>query len=732
MASPFRVFRKHQKTLLVVAGVILMFVFVLGDSLMGLIGRTAGGGGNPSDSPRAVAVSWDGGELTNAELRMLVYKRMLVNHFVQQVEALGQQRTFDAGADLRPLRVGRVVGPDQPSEGVERSVVRMKLFADAARAAGMRLSDDQVVHYLEELGRGRVSGDDMRYLLSQINVQNRTAPITLVLDALREELLAQNYLAGYQFALETVLPEDRWRDWCRVNDRIVVEAAAIPVETFLIDVPEPTEEEVVAFFERYKERVPRPDRVVGTELPSPWPGFAVPRKIDVQYVQANFDQFVDKLEDQITEDQIKEYYEENKDLYFVRADSGLTDDTEDQEANEEQTDAGTQEADAAQTDDTKAASAEPAGDAEQASSAGDTSDADTEPEVETQGTDDPNDTAVDEESPDEPPAPAKNYQPLEEVRDQIRRQLAELQVSDELAELIAKVERELHTAYIEYFNQVLEAEVAEKPLPEPPPELADLSALTEKYGLEAGRTGPESSLELRDTPVGMSVKADENNLPLWYVLFGQERELYQPLATFDLDGNRYVAMKASDTPGKVPTLDEVRDEVVQAWKMEQAADLALKHAEAEAERAQKSGAWLGDFFANDDNVQVVRTDPFAWLTIGNVSPRTGQVESFRLSQPDGIVAAGPQFMNVAFDLQGGEVAAALNHDRSIAYVLRLVEHQSSLEEMRRVFLSEADQWYGLARMTQDHVGIAYNDLVMDLLSSIDLRWERQPDQVVQE
>ena len=32
MSSPFQIFRKYQKSLLVVAGVILMFVFVIGDS----------------------------------------------------------------------------------------------------------------------------------------------------------------------------------------------------------------------------------------------------------------------------------------------------------------------------------------------------------------------------------------------------------------------------------------------------------------------------------------------------------------------------------------------------------------------------------------------------------------------------------------------------------------------------------------------------------------------------
>ena len=38
MASPFHVFRRYQKGLLIVAGVILIFVFVLDDSLRVLMG----------------------------------------------------------------------------------------------------------------------------------------------------------------------------------------------------------------------------------------------------------------------------------------------------------------------------------------------------------------------------------------------------------------------------------------------------------------------------------------------------------------------------------------------------------------------------------------------------------------------------------------------------------------------------------------------------------------------
>ena len=58
------------------------------------------------------------------------------------------------------------------------------------------------------------------------------------------------------------------------------------------------------------------------------PGFKIPRKIDVQFINANYDSFLAKAEEKITDEEIAKYYEDNKDL-FVKADTGLLEDTGD-------------------------------------------------------------------------------------------------------------------------------------------------------------------------------------------------------------------------------------------------------------------------------------------------------------------------------------------------------------------------------------------------------------------
>jgi len=91
MASPFRAFRKYQKALIAVAGVVLMFVFVLADPLSQYMKSNSSGSGGGGQHPNDVAVKWDGGKLTNAELDHLVMRRRVVNNFLQQVEAVGRE-----------------------------------------------------------------------------------------------------------------------------------------------------------------------------------------------------------------------------------------------------------------------------------------------------------------------------------------------------------------------------------------------------------------------------------------------------------------------------------------------------------------------------------------------------------------------------------------------------------------------------------------------------------------
>jgi hypothetical protein len=820
MASPFRIFRKYQKTLLVVAGVILMFVFVIGDSLVAYLGGRPPGSGDVNRDAAAVAVTWNGGKLTNQELDQLVMRRRIVNSFLQGVHDAGVRSSILAGIEPRELRVQPIGG-----QQTERSVVTTQLFADAARDAGIRVSDEAIVAYLDELGRNRVSREEMRAMLQQAG--GGRIPPQYMMDALREELLAHSYLASHLFAFRTVTPQQGYEDWLRVNDRVVVEAAAVPAESFVVDVPDPTDAELKAFFDEHKEREPQPDLIGQMELPSPIPGFRIPRKIDVQYIQAEYDPFLANVENEITEEEITKYYEENKDPLFVKADTGLFDSpssagtgTGRQEPAEKQSEPATEtpptntetpSSDTGESSEQNAPPASgtgaesdttsaPAGDTtvpmetdqsslrggsnngvfrlaafaqEPANESGETTSTTSDSPSQPADSGSVSDSSVDAgkttatSSPDagasgtsraattstqpaagqsSPGATAtgtgadtaqtaeekpKEFQPLDEVRDEIRTRLARDRVNEQLTDLMARLQSQVNADFTAYFGLRLDAESAGKAIPGPPAALTDLAPLANQHGLRHGKTGPMSWLEMRDTPVGVSGDI-ETTRELFRILFATEDlALYQPISTQDLDGNRYLTMKIGDTPGRIPRLEEKRAEVVRAWKLKKAAERAQKHAEDLAKQAQESNKSLADFFAGNQSVQVVRTDPFSRYTGGAISRDfQGQLQQqpFRLSEPDGIVAAGPDFMDEVFSLKDGEVGAVLNHDRSTAYIVRVAEHMLPTDALRDTYLTEAGNWPGMLLMNSDHARIVSSLLAADILKSRELTWNRDPDQ----
>ena len=344
--------------------------------------------------------------------------------------------------------------------------------------------------------------------------------------------------------------------------------------------------------------------------------------------------------------------------------------------------------------------------------------------------------ALTDDEDEESDAKPLEYQSLDEVRDEIRFQLARQQVAERLDAKMAALRGELVMAHRSWSVKLIDADETGQPRPDPPEVLTSLDALADKHGLEFQKTGELSFLEFRETPVGKSTENQQYEAPLWQVFQARESgdqdlvDLFEPVTSRDLDGNRYLALKVSDTPRHVPELAEVRDRVVQAWKMQEAAKLALERAEELAQEAQDSGLPLEEFFVGKD-VVTTRTDPFSWLTIGNVSPTTGMV-FFRLSEPEGISAAGPAIMESVFSLDEGEVTAELNHDHTVAYVLRIVQHLSGPAQLRRDFLAEADRWYGLPSMTMYRRQVAQQALISDLIAASGVDWQRTPDELAME
>jgi hypothetical protein len=806
MASPFRYFRKHTKAFLAVAAVLAIFIFVVGDA----ISRGSYGGGG--DGGTQTVATWNGGKLNVAQLSSLMAQRRLTDDFLKAVFAQGGGSSY---YDL-PTSVPVLFLNPQQLDQLETAAIELEVMSDLAEQAGMSVSDNVINHYIQEIGLRKVSGQDVAQILANIGRGNQQANEAIVFNTLRKMLLQHFYRRSFGDASLVVLPEQRWEDWRKVNERISVEAAALPVEKFIPEVPEPNENQLLAFYNEYKDVEPgRFRNESGREVPVAEPGFAEPRRFRLQYLLGSVAGRAEQLMEKVTEEEIKQYYEDNKRTEFTKSslpgedafnppaddaaeapatDNGTaaeqsppaSEDAQTPPADEAQppaeTPAAEPEAPAASGAEATEAPAEPqtpateptapaetdsnenssraerrspfqlvafqetpedggdessAGeqpsssaadaDAESADSSA-ASEASAPSEASVEATSAPAESAApaeqgstdDSSAPADPAAPATGgavidpaaslpadedieFEPLENVRDEIRRKLAEVKAEEELQRIMAEAAAQLQAEYNRYGTQVAAAIEKKQTPPEPPAKLADLKWLADQYGLTYEKTAPLTIRELFDTAVGKSVDAASERVTVTEAAY-RSLQLFEPLLATELVGDWYLVMKTEDAPQRIPPFKEIRDRVVQAWKRAEAAKLAEKKAKELAAEVTKAGAPFDQFFFAERGYEAIKpTAFFSWRSYPVGQAGAGVPPS--LSEVPELKNVGEDFMEAAFSLKGNEAAGLLNSDHSVAYVIRLDRKQYPDDELKQLFLREERGWLGQRDMLVEHYSV---------------------------
>lgn len=292
--SPFKLFRKYQKILLIVAGVTAILVFTVGDSLM-MIGR------DQQVIDDMVVANWSEGEIRQQEVMNWVMSRKQLGLVLND---LASATTF-AGAE--PLQ-----DPLISEAAVDvRNTVYMMLLTRKADELGVTVSDARVTEYIKALTANALSKER----ISEV-VANRRWKVSNVYEAIRNEMKAQQVLQIFFGAVDfsTNTPAADFDYYLRVNRRVAADVVAFPVDDFLSQVADPSERELREYFDRFKQDEPRFDVYGRTELPSPLPAFKQPRKAAVEYFVADFNTFVERVE--VTEEEMRQHYDENRSFYI--------------------------------------------------------------------------------------------------------------------------------------------------------------------------------------------------------------------------------------------------------------------------------------------------------------------------------------------------------------------------------------------------------------------------------
>jgi hypothetical protein len=259
----------------------------------------------------------------------------------------------------------------------------------------------------------------------------------------------------------------------------------------------------------------------------------------------------------------------------------------------------------------------------------------------------------------------------------------------------------------------------------------DLAALVKKYeGFQPGSLPLVDRFQAMETELGKNVQSfdiealrrgDQNFMRSFVNLaFGDDEALYTPQeANSVLPDISYIFFRTDEQKAADVTFDEVKQQIVEAWKKQKAFELAVADAQKLADKA-KGAKSLRDVVG--DPAKVITPPPFSWMTTGSLAMGFGEPGISRVPNID---YAGNEFMKVVFGLKPDESGSAPNEPHTLVYVVRFVGQEPSDEILRQQFLDTGlnFQVLGIAQRERQQVNFEW---YRDLQKQYQLTWVRPP------
>ncbi|MDR3183690.1 MAG: hypothetical protein LBT89_12375 [Planctomycetaceae bacterium] len=729
---PFRTFQRNQKYWLAIIGVATMVSFILLPVLIQLFSR----GGSTLNT---VAKCRSFGNVTNQSLAQLNEDRETLRRFMYVLyEKLADPADETKTNSLRPLmQYIRQYEQRQNSD----TLVNNWLLSKYAGQQGLRADWAAVGDLLKQLTANYLTDGIYQDCLNSVGISHQRLEYLL-----GEEILRQQLLERFQLSLDPVSPATRWDWYQRLYRKVQIEAVAVSVEQFTGQVAEPDKNELQTFFDTHKKK--------RYDATSPDTGFIEPVELALQYVVAEANQ---KRLDSVTEDEMKKFYEENKNTLFVKPEqpaepvkelpglpglggAGVPFPAPPRPA------AAPEKKEESKKEKPKAEAAKPNEVKKESEIKKDEPKPATPPAAPvSENKEEPKKTSMNSpltakfvkyqaqpeesklaEAKKEEPKPVQ-FVPFNEVKENIRKELA----AEKASALLPKIQEKMRE-YAKTYNEHFESGKTAPPVPD----LTQLAA--------------ENGLQLKVVPVGTLFQ----NLQNEFARGLQERQrlvqLYSqtpmPFESEIFPGSKgavlvwFTEVKAEKKPEK---LQDIESTVVKRWKEVQARTLAKAAAEKLAAEAKLSQKPLEETFRGKDGVKVVETDAFSWKTYGaGIHPLAALMQGMRpvldevreqgvavgnsLIDNKIIHIPGDDFMQAVFSLSVGETATAFNSPETAFYVVRVKSSTPSEDVLWERFQTAYPIEYMYAGQPEE-TAAAYRSWLDNIYEATGFSWERKPD-----
>ena len=719
------------------------------------------GAGSSSADP--IVVSWKGGAVREDQLERAVALRTLANRFIMQAAAT-------AGRD--PSRL-----PAFP-EG-EELIVREMLLAKEAEKIGLTVSNTAINEFIAAWTNNMVRQDQLDGIIAGLRYGRTPVLAADLFESLRTALVARNTLLLFQTGFSGDPPGWRWDFYKRLEQSATIKAFPVEVENLATSIEAPSESELRAYFEKFKNNLP--------SARSPNPGFKEPHRVRYTSLMADQKEFEDEAEKTITEKDVKEFYETNKESRFRQSppDAPLTQEsapspTDDKsevkagkESGEGKTLKDSPEAPSqpeqsakenAPKDSSEKKSKESRGQEKDASQPLDSESSSTnhrtrvipvtfQVKEETEGTDSsakdasqqpekaPVTGAAIPDSVEPPPAdnpaatkenkepadssePEMTFQPLEEVAEQIRQEISRQRATETIDAIFSALAADVNAYAEDRALWIARGKDGDKE-PTPP----DAMKIAEKQSLVAVESdwltvneaadsgGIGSSFEFVPDPSSRFGIRQQRWLE---VMFGDGTIPLRPVTSRDAEGNRYFSWKQDDQEERVPAFEEARDNVEKAWRIVEARPLALEQATSLVAKMNEKGFVESLSKAELEKVQDI--GPFTWLTQGAAGVNAAPV----LSSPQGLAMPGNAMMQKVFATTEGKSVAVFNEPKTICYVIGVLAFQPPENELQNRFEGILGDQRRLSMVAQTAFAEVFMDWIAGLEKDLELTWNRDP------
>lgn len=290
--NPFNVFRKNQKFWLVAVTGLAMLSFIIIPAAMEIFR-----GYGPS-GPGDIAKTRRYGKIDHASLNGMKENRKALGKFYHRLFQNLVAPDLSNRSQLQPLESRAAAYSEE--EINDESLITHWLLAQYAKERGIKVDSPAISNHLKEITGGLISDKILDQTLLEIGMNERQLE-----QLLANDLSVDQLHSTFAVSQSVVTPATRWDWFQRLNRELTAEVAAVPVDRFVDQIPNPSEADLKKFFEEHKDKPFNPA--------SPDSGFIQPIKAAFQYIKAVPGQ---KLLDSITDEEIALFYEANKENLY--------------------------------------------------------------------------------------------------------------------------------------------------------------------------------------------------------------------------------------------------------------------------------------------------------------------------------------------------------------------------------------------------------------------------------